>query len=281
MGGKFHLAKKILKTFPPANQYDIYVEPFGGAGHVLIQKPKGRHAEIFNDINNDLVNFWLHCRDSADELVHRLETLPYARSVYYTYHKSLYDGTQLEPLERATRWFYVLRSSFRPEVSNIPNGWNSGPKSIGIDKADVYYNALSLFKVIASRFRHVEIDNRDFEQIIKQHESPRTLIYCDPPYIDAEGYYQSFFTQADHERLAFILNASPAMIALSYYPHPQIDKLYPVAKWRRITWQTVKHSQRTKETHDVATEMLLCNYPVPTQSLWDTLPNMEEDGGAA
>jgi hypothetical protein len=70
-------------------------------------------------------------------------------------------------------------------------------------------------------------------------------------------------------------------VALSYYPHPQIDKLYPAAKWRRITWQTFKHSQRTKETHDVATEMLLCNYPAPTQSLWDTLPNTEEVGGVA
>src|SRR5713101_765615 len=266
MGGKFHLAPSILKEFPVASSYDLYVEPFGGAAHVLIHKPLGRHVEIYNDTNGDLVNFWLQCRDYPDALVARLDSLPYSRLLYYAYHKSLFDGTELSPLERAARWFYVLRSSFRPEVSNTPNGWNTGPRRGHVQS---YYNALTFFHSLAVRFLRYEIEQRDYELVIKQHESRRTFIYADPPYVDAEHYYQGVFNLDDHKRLARILNNTPAMVALSYYPNTLLDELYPANKWRRITWETPKHSQRTKATHDIATEMLLCNYPEQAMSLWD------------
>src|SRR5438874_1518432 len=102
IGGKFHLAPKILAAFPALSTYDTYVEPCGGAAHVLAQKPaSSRHVEVYNDINNDLCNFWMQIRDHPEEMVAHLETLPYARSVYYDYHGSLFDGTDLTPLERA------------------------------------------------------------------------------------------------------------------------------------------------------------------------------------
>src|SRR5437588_3695894 len=108
------------------------------------------------------------------------------------------------------------------------------------------------------------IENRDFEIVFKQWDKPRTLFYLDPPYVDFESYYgqgKQGFSLQDHERLAQLLNNSSAYIALSYYPHPVVDTLYPAEKWRRVTWETSKHSQRTKDTHDTATELLLLNYP--------------------
>lgn len=113
------------------------------------------------------------------------------------------------------------------------------------------------------------IDNRDFEQVFRHWNKPRTLFYVDPPYVDTEHYYEHPFTLQDHKRLATLLNSTSAYIALSYYPHPLLDELYPANKWRRVTWETPKHSQRTKVTHDIATEMLLCNYPEVSMSLWD------------
>jgi DNA adenine methylase len=74
---------------------------------------------------------------------------------------------------------------------------------------------------------------------------------------------------AFHQRLARVLNTTPAMVALSYYDHPWLDDLYPAKKWRRVTWETIKHSQRTKTTRDKATEILLLNYPESAKSLWD------------
>lgn len=265
MGGKFYSASFLLTHFPAASDYDLFVDVFGGAASVLLSKPAGEHLEVYNDLNTDLVNCWMHLRDHPTEMEERLSTLPYARSLYYAYHQSLYDGTELDPMERAVRWFYVLRSSFRAEISERPNGWSGGIQDTQTLHAKTYRNVLS-FQNIATRFQHVNIDCRDFENVVSQYEHTRglrTLLYCDPPYIGSEQYYTTASKTdavAFHERLARVLNATPALVALSYYEHPLLDDLYPQPKWRRVHYQTIKHSQRTKATHDQAQEVLLCNY---------------------
>ncbi len=271
VGGKYYSASRILEAFPSSKRYDAYVDLFGGAAHVLRRKPLSRnHVEVYNDINSDLVNFWIQCRDHAKELEAYCRTLPYSRELYYQYHASLYAGDEcLEPLERAVRWFYVLRSSFTgwERASSAP-GWSG---SIKKNDAYAYRSALDLFLPLQERFQHVLIDHRDFEPVFHSYNHPQTLFYIDPPYLDVEGYYQHPFTLEDHKRLASLLNGSSALIVLSYYPHPLLETLYPASKWRRITWTTIKHSQRTRAQREKATEMVLCNYPSTTTalSLWD------------
>lgn len=119
VGGKFYSAQRIVAAFPAPHTYTTYVETCGGAAHVLFAKSPYRHKEVYNDLNNDLVNFWLQCRDHAEVLAERLQTLPYARSLYYEYYRSLFDGSQIEPFERAIRlvWRIRLRGMLRI-------GWN-------------------------------------------------------------------------------------------------------------------------------------------------------------
>jgi Site-specific DNA methylase len=121
-GGKHYSAAKIVSAFPDCNNYNIYCELFCGACHVLIRKGPCNHLEIINDLNNDLVNFWMQCRDHAEKLEADCRSLLYSREIYYSYHKSLFDGTELDPLERATRWFYVLRSNFNAYLQPSPGG---------------------------------------------------------------------------------------------------------------------------------------------------------------
>jgi DNA adenine methylase len=274
VGGKHAMAPFILNVFPPHEAYDLYCEPFMGACHVIAAKPIWRHYEVINDLNGDLVNFWLQLRDHPEALVSRLDTLPYSRALYYEYHRRLFDGTLHDPLERAVYWFYVLQASFSAWLRPVPVGWKNAPKSPGNGQPHSYHAALSLFAAVSQRLRYVEIDNRDFEAMITQHQNPRTLFYVDPPYLGVEDYYRrkdGCFTLADHERLAGILNATSALVVLSYYDHPRLSQWYPQRKWRRVEWSTVKHSQRQKETRDRVTELLLCNYPaqLSTPSLWD------------
>src|SRR5437773_3576604 len=130
IGGKHYSAARIIEAFPDPRQYDTYVDLFGGAAHVMLARPLyRRHVEVFNDINDDLLNFWMQCRDNAALLQERTSTLPYSRALYYQYHASLYSGEELPPPERAARWFYVLRCSFtgRERESSAP-GWSGGIK---------------------------------------------------------------------------------------------------------------------------------------------------------
>lgn len=271
VGGKAASVPTILQHLPPRKAFQVYVEPFAGALNVILNMPPAR-LECINDLNNNLVNFWLQCRDHAKELQERADSLPYARSLYNQYRASLLSNEPLDAMERAVRWFYVQRSGIGGKGLA---GW--GYRSHFTQErqpscAYTYHEIIPFFKVISNRLRNVQIESQDFEAIIRLYEASNCLIYCDPPYVETEGYYNDTpaFTEADHRRLAALLNATPAMVALSYYPHPLVDELYPADKWRRVTWSVYKRVEKTTETRQKAQELLLMNYPahVVTQSLW-------------
>lgn len=78
--GKFRLAPWILAHFPA---HRIYVEPFGGAAGVLIQKPRA-YSEVYNDLDGDLVNFFRVVQNAGlrQQLVEACVLTPYARAEF-------------------------------------------------------------------------------------------------------------------------------------------------------------------------------------------------------
>ena len=76
-GGKWKLAPWILRHLPA---HRTYVEPFGGGASVLLQKPRS-HAEVYNDLDGDIVNFFRVLRDQQQRarLIEALTLTPYAR----------------------------------------------------------------------------------------------------------------------------------------------------------------------------------------------------------
>ncbi len=285
IGGKFASAPRIVAAFPPPEDYETYLEPCGGAFHVGMYKPQWGHREIFNDLNDDLYNFWLQMQERADLMAQRLQGLPYSRKLYYEYHARLFDGSEVEPLERAVMWFYVLRSTGTGWIRQSPGGWNNRESN-----ATAYRSVLDLFEQVQQRITHPRfiIDNRDVERALEEYDSPTTLHYVDPPYIGAEYYYQAGIRkrvkkQFDHKRLAEMLNTIKGYVTLSYYPHPDLEGWYCPEKWRRLTWQQPKSSSLAADEIQTATEMLLCNYPAPTStaspvSLWEESTDRQQEG---
>ncbi len=277
VGGKYVAARRIVAAFPPAQTYGTYVDVFGGAAHVLVAKPRGNHLEVYNDVYGDLVNFWMVARDRPEALQARLETLPFSRQLYRAYRASLQAETTMDDVERATRWFYVMRSTFGggPDFSA---GWGYSVQE-GNHRARTLRSATALLTAVAARFRLVQIECQDFATLITTYQTRRTLLYCDPPYIGCEDYYNvgetPVFTADDHARLAHLLNETPALVAVSYYEHPLLDDLYPAPTWRRLTWTQPKAVERTRTARKLAREMLLMNYPATQGQLW-SLNEQEE-----
>jgi len=71
------LASWVIGNFPP---HRIYVEPYGGAASVLMQKPRA-YAEVYNDLDDEVVNVFRLLRDpaTAEELQRLLMLTPFAR----------------------------------------------------------------------------------------------------------------------------------------------------------------------------------------------------------
>jgi DNA adenine methylase len=272
IGGKAESARRIVSAFPAPTSYDFYVEGCGGAAHVLMQKPRYHHKEFSNDKDNLLVNFWLEMRSNAGVMSNELLKRPYARKLYYDYYHSLYPSPEstLSSTEKAIRWFYILRSNMTGYLRPSPTGWNYA-------NAETVKTVVAQFALVQERIKDLAIDNRDVVATITRYEKlpGRIFFYLDPPYHGVEHYYPASRTGFDHVGLTRVLQTVQSPVALSYYPHPDLDQLYPPERWRRIIWQQHKPSNiganvRAEEL-DMATEMLLCNYPAQAvaPSLWE------------
>src|SRR5262245_58814798 len=95
-GGKWRLAPWIIEHFP---EHRIYVEPYGGGASVLLRKSRA-FAEVYNDLDGDVVNVFRVLRDraSAAALIRAIELTPWARDEFRLSYRPASD-----PVERARR----------------------------------------------------------------------------------------------------------------------------------------------------------------------------------
>jgi DNA adenine methylase len=74
-GGKRYLAKDIISYFPP---HRIYLEAFGGAGSVLLNK-RPVAVEVYNDLDLRISRFFRVIRDQGDAFLARVRLIPYSQ----------------------------------------------------------------------------------------------------------------------------------------------------------------------------------------------------------
>jgi len=253
LGGKNALAPKIISLLP---KHVCYVEPFGGAAHVLIQKPSSP-TEVYNDINGDVVNFLMVLRDRREELYRSVATLPYSRALFDEWRKG---PAPTDRLERATRWFYINRSCVSGDM-RYP-GWKKGAQRW--NAARYYRSACELLLPVGERLAFVQFECRDFRYVIENYDRPTTVFYVDPPYVDHEGYYAGGFTEQDHRDLAGLLSGIKGKALVSYYACGLVDELYP--GWAREEIQVAKYAHVNVDgTRTLGTEVLLMNYQPPAE----------------
>ena len=257
IGSKSILADWIISHFP---KHHCYCEAFAGSAKVLLAKEPSK-VEVLNDINGDVVNFFQVLRDRTSELAAKAAFTPHSRQVYEVWLEEWrHDGPPEDPLEKAYRWFYLQTESFG---GKLYSGW--GHNAVGSSTARRWVMAVGRLVDAAERLQQVAIECMDFRDIIKTYDTPDTLFYLDPPYVDApEDYYGGHvMTWADHLSLGTLLNQIQGKACLSYYDGPIIQKCY--GHWKKeavkipVFSQGVTHTAPTKERKQ-ATELLLMNY---------------------
>lgn len=250
-GGKGKVAHKIIELMP---NHKSYVEPFGGAAHVIAQKPPSYH-EVYNDIDGNLVNFLMVTRAQEEEFIQAVETLPYSRQLYERWKNETTDG--LNDFDRAIRFFYLNRSGIAGgnNEDRAKTGWRHSV-SASQNPAKGYQGSVRRINSFAQRMRDVMIEHLDFRSIIEKYDSEITLFYVDPPYIGREQYYAGGFTQQDHRDLADMLNQIKGRAIVSYYDDPLLLEIYP--DWERKTFMSLKQSGIRNQSE--AEELLLMNF---------------------
>ncbi|EOX4257366.1 DNA adenine methylase [Vibrio cholerae] len=233
-GSKFRLASWIISHFP---EHKCYVEPFGGSGAVLIQKPKS-YSEVYNDLDDDVVNLFRVLRDkkSNAELRDLCALTPYSRKEF-----ELSFMPSEDPIEKARRMVVRATMGFG---SAAATGGTSGFRT---DTKRKYATAMHLWSrypdnlaAVCERLESVLIENKPASSVMMKHDGVETLHYFDPPYlrdkrVAGNRYYQHEMTDAEHEELLKTTLKLKGMVIISGYDSDLYNDY--LASFQKVTKQ--------------------------------------------
>jgi len=253
-GGKHYLCHRIIQCFP---QHHTYVEPFGGAASVLLNKVPSP-VEVYNDLDGRITRLFRVLRDHGEELHRRLSLSPYSEEEF---------NNAVEPsddeIEQARRDFVRWRLS----LGGRGDSFSFTLHRVRREMADVVSGYLSMIDdqlpLIVDRLRTVEIVSRPAIDVIRTWDSEATLVYADPPYVHSTRHkgsrsvYGCEMGEDDHRELAEVLNGSKSKVVLSGYPSGLYDELY--AGWRTETFDVANHAAGGR-SKDRKQEMLWMNW---------------------
>lgn len=233
-GGKWKLAPWIISNFP---EHRVYVEPYGGGGSVLLRKPRS-YAEVYNDLDGEVVNLFRVARQLPDELCKAIQLTPFSR---YDFVQS-YEPAE-DPVEQARRT--VVRSFMgfgSGAACGNATGFRANSNRSGTTPARDWANFPKALAAVAERLAGVVIENRDALKVMAAHDGPETLHYVDPPYVHSTRHagnkyckkgYRFEMSDDDHRRMASLLKQLRGAVVVSGYPCDLYDREL-FADWKRI-----------------------------------------------
>lgn len=168
-GGKSRMVPKLLPKLSP---HTCYVEPFAGGVALLLAKARSP-VEVINDLNGDLVALYRCAQFHLEALLTELNFLLTSREMLGDFKQQ----PGLTDLQRAAPFLWRNRSSFQ-----------GGGTSFAVSKTlpPITRSALEdRLRALNTRLEGVAVENVSYERIFRLYDSPGTLFFCDPPYLNS------------------------------------------------------------------------------------------------
>ena len=275
IGGKSKIGKWIVPFYP--TDMETYVETFGGMFWCFFNMDLKLYPNlkkvVYNDFNPLNYNLFT-CLQNPEALLTAVNNIPCQqqgeentpsiyREQFFSFQAEIFDkDVSINPYdyEIAAKYAYVLTQVFsgsKPETSSF------------IDLKGKYKSKYLTFRDKLSKPEWVEHFNKisdfrlgDFENVIKEFDSPTTYFYVDPPYWKTENYYSNHdFDRNDHERLANCLKGIEGKFSLSYYDFPLLNEWFPNEeyKWEKKEFAKAAAAKKGK-SQNMGEELLIMNY---------------------
>lgn len=255
-GGKQQLVDIILRMIPI---HQIYCEPFFGGGAVFFKK-RPSYLEVINDINDNLINFYMQCQKNFEKIAAKIHDTLCSES-QYKWAYSVYRGDiAVDDITKAVAAWIVFNSSFMHSAKGSWK-WDNGTDGshIGVVLSNSRQNFCPWIK---KRLQYVQISCRDALLVIRQRDSCSTFFYLDPPYPEScQGHYAGY-TMEDFELLLQMLESIQGKFLLSCYELPILHEYAEKKSWQLKCIKMRKRSV-SKWRVESKVECLLSNYIPP------------------
>lgn len=259
-GAKFRSLKHILPKLPYT---DKWVDHFGGTGVVSWNRAPCM-LMVYNDRYSAIGNFYrcLQNKEMKSKLLHRLkyETPPHSREEFL-YSRATWV-TETDPIERAAKWYYMMRVSVIGKGHSFARATNCRPP--------MYLpNSLKLFEPIHQILQHFQIENLDVRVCARDYDSIDCVHYFDPPYIGTDpGIFEHKWTINDQKELLSLIGTLQGFVAFSHYPSGLIDSQ---SYWNeKYTWDVAitSEAQAYMETNYRKDKQNVQEIDYATECLW-------------
>lgn len=204
----------------------------GGGASVLLRKPRS-YAEIYNDLDGEIVNLFRQLRENGPRLKDMCRLTPFSREEFIGAYSPVED-----PIERARRT--VIKSAMGFGSDGIKN--NTGFRSYARKErytipAHDWANYIDALDFTIERLQGVVIENMPALDVLKKQDGIDTLHYVDPPYVHSTRsakqpkQYRHEMSDIEHRELATFLHQAKGKVILSGYDCELYRELY--ADWQR------------------------------------------------
>lgn len=269
-GGKSPYAKEIVALMDGV-EHLTYLEPYFGAGSVLLAKDPNGKSEIANDIYSHLFDFFsvLRDRERYQELITRCQLTPVSEKSWQEAVEML-SQQNLSQVERAYAFYVSVQQSRQGLQNDFLTTTYKRLRGNRNAEVNAYLSAVDRLPEYHNRLQNVLFFNRKAIDVIQSQDSENRLIYADPPYIaatrEAKDVYACEMNDQDHHKLVDVFLSSKSKVMLSGYPGSEtIYQRLEQAGWGVWGRDVVKHSS-SKKSKPKSQEQIWANFELNTQN---------------
>lgn len=214
-GGKnkaFALFKDIIAV--NALHGCVYVEPFAGGASVALGLLSEGYADkaIINDADPSIYSFWHSCLTSIDEfcdLMRRTEinteVWEQQKAIYCELRARAMRGEMYDAMSLGFATFFLNRTNRSGILKGGMIGGHEQNSKYGIAARFNKQELEKRLRRVASLSERIELHCEDAKSFLESNSDAwpqKTLIYCDPPYVQkGHGLYMNYFKESDHRKL--------------------------------------------------------------------------------
>ncbi len=277
-GSKKKVLNEILNLF--VKDKENYIEMFLGSGVVLLNVIDNNNILnyknfIVNDINRNVIDFYLYLRDRCDKfineisrLIEKYDTLTLSeKETFYYEIRNLFN--EMEPSDKKTEIFYFLmKTGFNGVYRENKDGAFNVPFGRK-EKININFDYINKISKCIQNVSFYNMDYADFiNEMKKQNKLDDAFIYCDPPYLpddDSMIQKQMLYTYKPFKHDEFFNNmkdiSKKAKIMISMSESQKSDLIYCNLPFNKVD---IKLTLRTINPKKIfkSNEVAFINYDI-------------------